>query len=464
VKRILLISTDAGAARRIEDAFVGYEVVVSGSVREAASRRGTWPVAIVDVRVLSEGGGRPEGWSCEEALGPLLRRRPPTHVVALAPDRLMREVVMAVKAGAVDYLTLPLRDEEVAHALASVEKATLPAHVPDHMAGGFWNADVLDVVDTRSATMERAFTKIRQVARTRSTVLLTGETGTGKSFLARVVHAHSSRRDGPFVSVHCGAIPETLVESELFGHEKGAFTGADKLKPGRFETADGGTLLLDEVGTIGPQAQVKLLDVLHERRFTRVGGDREIEADVRIIAATNLDLERACERGEFRRDLYYRLNVFPVHIPPLRERRGDVTRLAALFLRRFAALHGKDLPEMDPGVLELLERYDWPGNVRELESAIERAVIVETADRLTPESFDLPGAAPASTGSFSGETLAQARRRVVEELERAYLTERLRRHAGRIAETAREAGITVRQLHKLMSRHGLRKEDFRRRR
>ncbi len=484
MKRLTVISGDADALQSIDRAFPAWEVRRAPDLEQAiaegpdARTRGV----VLDVRLVGSGGGLAED-TCRSVIEALRRAFPAAQLVAMAPADRLRDMVTAVKAGAADFMTYPLRDEELLHVRECIERTVLAPDLPDHLAGDFWNENVLDRVGTRSAGMQQVFRKIRQVAETRSTVLLTGETGTGKSLMARLIHAHSSRRDRPFVAVHCGAIPDTLVESELFGHERGAFTGAERRKIGRFEAAAGGTILLDEVGTIGMPVQVKLLEVLQDRAFHRVGGEKTIEVDVRIIAATNLDLEEACERGQFRKDLYYRLNVFPIALPPLRHRREDIPMIVDSFLGKFAAVHDKKVTAVDEAVLDAFAQYDWPGNVRELESVIERAFIMESSTVLTPGSFeelmprpvpvqpitlDPEHTRPPADGEAGGEparqspaeTLAVTRKRAADVAEEAYLRERLTAHAGRIAETARSSGITVRQLHKLMVKHGLRKEDF----
>jgi transcriptional regulator with GAF, ATPase, and Fis domain len=312
--------------------------------------------------------------------------------------------------------------------------------------------------------MRAVLHKIRQVAPTRSTVLLTGETGTGKSFLARVIHDNSTRADRQFISVHCGAIPDTLLESELFGHERGAFTGADRRKLGKFEIANGGTIFLDEIATVTPAMQVKLLNVLQERLFQRVGGERDIEIDVRILAATNMDLGRLTSEGAFRNDLYYRLNVFPIEVPPLRDRRKDIPILVEMFFDRLRRFHQKDIDGVHPAVMEAFGSYQWPGNVRELENLLERAFILESSNVLAPENFpeELFDSSPSlqQLSFVSTNSLAEARRVAVDEVERLYLKRQLDANAGRIDATAKAAGVTPRQLHKLMAKHGLRKEDF----
>lgn len=334
--------------------------------------------------------------------------------------------------------------------------------------GAHSSLDVQKVTRTRTPAMQEVFAKAARVALTRTTVLLTGETGVGKSTVARLIHALSNRADKPFVSIHCGAIPDNLVESELFGHEKGAFTGAVRQKPGKFEVAHGGTVFLDEVGTLPPSSQIKLLDVLQNRTFQRVGGTRDIEVDIRIVAATNDDLDALCREGRFRKDLFYRINVFTLDIPPLRERAADMPVLVESLLRRLQPGDTEPILEVESDVLDALASYDWPGNVRELENLLERALILETGTRLSRESFpaeifQTEGMVPVAFLD-SDLPLEDVRRHAVEEVELAYLRQILERYNGRIDHSASHAGITTRQLHKLMTKHGLHKEDFKDRR
>jgi transcriptional regulator with GAF, ATPase, and Fis domain len=328
----------------------------------------------------------------------------------------------------------------------------------------FWHIDSLELIQTKSSAMKKVFDKIQSVSPTKSTVLLAGDTGTGKSVLAKLIHQHSNRGDAQFISVHCGAIPDTLVESEMFGHEKGAFTGAIKRKLGKFEIAHGGTIFLDEIGTITPAAQIKLLQVLQDGIFQRVGGEEILKTDVRVIAATNADLNKMCAEGQFRKDLYYRLNVFPIEIPALSQRIEDIPLFIDTFLRNLNNYSLKKIQSTHPHVLEAFSRYSWPGNIRELENLIERAYILETSAQLTPESFPNELFESESTPVFipSSETLTltQARQRGVEEVERNYLKDVLARHKGKIGESAKAAGISTRQLNKLMNKYGIRKEEF----
>jgi transcriptional regulator with GAF, ATPase, and Fis domain len=334
----------------------------------------------------------------------------------------------------------------------------------DYLRDQFWQIDSLELIQTKSPAMKNVFKNIRSVSQTKSTVLLIGETGTGKSVMAKLIHQHSSRKEAQFISVHCGAIPDTLLESELFGHEKGAFTGAIRRKLGKFEIAKGGTIFLDEIGTITPSAQIKLLQVLQDGTFQRVGGELTLEANARVISATNTDLKKMCEAGDFRKDLYYRLNVFPISLPSLRERIEDIPFLADSFLKKLKIYYPKEIHSIHPRVFHAFDMYDWPGNIRELENLMERAFILETSTALTPESF------PKELFDFeTGEgihhldaalPLAEVRQRGIEDIERNYLKELLAKHKGKINESANHAGITTRQLNKLMNKYGIRKEDF----
>ncbi|MEJ2220159.1 MAG: sigma-54 dependent transcriptional regulator [Desulfobacterales bacterium] len=401
---------------------------------------------------------------CQEALQPFWQLYPTLEIVVMTPHHNIRQAVRAVKAGASDYLPYPVDSEEVKHVARGITESMMKQSELNYLRDQFWQADSLELVKTKSAAMKKVFEKIRSVAPTRSTVLLTGDTGTGKSVLAKLIHQHSNRRDAQFISVHCGAIPDTLVESEMFGHEKGAFTGAIKRKPGKFEIANGGTIFLDEIGTITPSAQIKLLQVLQDGAFQRVGGEEVLKTDVRVITATNADLKKMCDEGQFRKDLYYRLNVFPIEIPALNERVEDIPLFIETFLRNLNNFSLKKIHSTHPHVLGAFSRYSWPGNIRELENLIERAYILETSDILTPESFPNELFESESTPVFipSSEnlTLTQARQRGIEEVERNYLKDVLTHHRGKIGESAKAAGISTRQLNKLMNKYGIRKEEF----
>jgi two-component system response regulator HydG len=328
----------------------------------------------------------------------------------------------------------------------------------------FWKPGWVNIIQTKNSNMRRVFEKIRSVSSTIASVLLLGETGTGKGLMAKLIHQHSHRCNGPFVSVHCGAIPDTLIESELFGHEKGAFTGADRRKTGKFEMAGDGTMFLDEIGTITSATQIKLLQVLQDGTFSRVGGTEQLHTNARIIAATNADLQRMVESGAFRGDLYYRLNVFPIELPPLRDRKEDIPNLLNQFIVNLNRKYGKDINRLQKGLSETLSEYPWPGNLRELENILERAYIIESGDALSPESFPetmmMSSRIAQSIGNPGTLTLAEARQIAVDEFERTYLIQLLIKHSGKVNPSAKEAGISTRQLSRLISRYDLDKKSF----
>lgn len=401
------------------------------------------------------------------ALDHFRNQSPTMEIVVMTPSDQIRKAVEIVKLGASNYISYPVSRDEVRLVVENLKKTEIRQSELDYLRDKFWKEDAREVIQTKSPAMVEVFRKIRSVAATKTTVILTGETGTGKSILAKLIHQHSNRQKSQFISVHCGAIPDTLLESELFGHEKGAFTGAVRKKLGKFEIANGGTIFLDEIGTLTPQAQVKLLQVLQDGTFSRVGGDETIHTNARVIAATNTDLKAASEAGVFRKDLYYRLNVFPIHMPPLSERIEDLPQLIQLFLNRLNREFHKSIASVHPHVVQTLAGYSWPGNVRELENLMERAYILEESSVLTPDGFPLElfetskASAVLPVGSLL--PLAQARRQAMDEFERRYLKELLSRHEGKINLSAKAAGITTRQLNKLMNHHNIRKEPFKKR-
>jgi DNA-binding NtrC family response regulator len=400
----------------------------------------------------------------KEALQSFRKIYPTIEIVVMAPQSQIQKAVRAVKAGASDYLSYPIDPEEAKHVAEGITESIIKRSELNYLRDQFWRADSLEFVQTKSPVMKTVFEKIRSVSPTKSNVLLIGETGTGKSVLAKLIHQHSNRRDAQFISVHCGAIPDTLVESELFGHEKGAFTGAIKRKLGRFEIAKGGTIFLDEIGTITPSAQVKLLQVLQDGTFQRVGGEETLQTDVRVIAATNADLIKMCDDGRFRKDLYYRLNVFPIEIPALTERVEDIPPFVETFLKKLNKFSTKNIHGIDPRVLGAFSKYSWPGNIRELENLVERAYILETSSTLKPASFpgELmgPESKPVLVPSSETLTLAQARQLGIAEIEKNYLKDVLARNKGKIGESAKASGISSRQLNKLMNKYGVKKEEF----
>lgn len=321
------------------------------------------------------------------------------QIVMMTAHATVESAIEAMKMGALDYLQKPFEIDEllvvVRRALDHQRLRTDYRYLRSEHDEQFDHYGIIG----HSRSMEEIIRRAERVAETKSTVLITGETGTGKELIARAIHNRSAQRDMPLIKVNCAAIPESLLESELFGHVRGAFTGAATAKKGKFGLADGGSIFLDEIGTMSPALQSKLLRVLQEREFEPLGSERTEKIDVRVIAATNRDLRQMVAEGRFQDDLFYRLNVIPVHLPPLRERREDIAALVEHFIRKHAQRIGRRIDGMDAGVLADLERYEWPGNVRELENTIERAVVLSTGPRITAQGISVMGAVlpPSST-------------------------------------------------------------------
>ena len=360
-----------------------------------------------------------------------------------------------MKAGAADFLLKPF---SLDHLMAVVQKALEVRALRDEnrqLREELGKRYQFDNIIGRSPVMQEVFATIERVAPTRATVLLAGESGVGKDLIARAIHFHSPRRDRPFVKINCTALPENLMESELFGYEKGAFTGANTTKPGKFEQADTGTVFLDEIGDVPPGIQVKLLRILQEREFERLGSNKTRHIDVRVIAATNQDLRAALEQGTFREDLYYRLNVVPINIAPLRDRMHDIPFLAEYFLQKYTVETGNRIQSITPAAMSKLADYHWPGNVRELENVIERSVVMCTGDRLDASDIKLDNAPrPRSmAGDFSlppGMTLDQYEQEIIREA--------LKRADGNKSQAARALGLTRNALRYRLTQMGLEKE------
>lgn len=373
----------------------------------------------------------------------------------------VESAVAAIKLGAYDFLTKPVNLDELEMTLERAVKARDMEHENVRLREQLDEKYGFENIIGNSAAMQDVFSTVRQVAGTRATVLIQGESGTGKELVAHALHQLSPRVKGPFVAVHCAALSTNLLESELFGHEKGAFTGAVEQRRGRFELADGGTLFLDEIGEIDLSVQVKILRVLEQRCFERVGGQRTIEVDVRLISATNRDLRQMVELGKFREDLFYRLDVVVVRMPPLRERREDIPLLAQHFLRKVAQENSRDIAGFTADTLDAMTNYSWPGNVRELRNAVERMVILSRGDKLTVR--DLPSiirdnagavAAPKAEKAVGSGEVASAYSLV--DTERRMIGEALRASKGVKKAAAEMLGISLRTLHRKLNEYGMR--------
>jgi len=447
---------------------LGHEVqgVKGGAEAIAAYRKRPADVVVTDLRMVPVDG--------IEVVRRLREADPEATVVVVSAHGTIASAVDAMREGAIDFMEKPFSPEVLR---ARVEKAIEIARERRGARTARARAEALEEDLGRehdphgligaSEPMRRVLDQVRKVAPTDATVLVLGESGTGKELVARAVHDGSTRREKPFVSVSCAAIPEGLLESELFGHEKGSFTGAVRRKLGRFELAHEGTLFLDEVGELPPSVQVKLLRVLQERRFERVGGEETVEVDVRLVSATNRDLVAMVKEGRFREDLYYRLDVVPIRLPPLRERPGDVEELARHFLARAAPRLGRAVKGFAPEALELLRRHRWPGNVRELENVIEQALVFAEGELVTPA--ELPQAlqrAPAleAVAGLAGVALpAPAADRslteTLEDIERQLILAAYEKAKGVKAETARLLGIKPSALYYKLEKYGIVKPD-----
>ena len=376
------------------------------------------------------------------------------EVVLVTAVKTVRTAVEAMKLGAYDYLTKPFDFEELGAVVRrAVERRALEREVL-YLRGELARRHGFEDLVGQSGAMAKIYEVIAHVARTTVTVLVTGASGTGKELIARAVHRHGPRRERPFVAVNCAAIPAELLESELFGHERGAFTGAYARKPGKFELAHGGTLFLDEVGALRMDLQAKLLRALQEREIERVGGTHGVKVDVRIVAATNLDLRRVVAEGGFREDLFYRLNVVTIHIPPLRERRSDIPLLVRHFLAKYSREFGKPVRGLTKPALATLERYDWPGNVRELENVIERAVALTDGGVIAPRDLPLDLLVGRQGGGQAG-TLRAARR----QFEQQFILRALERADWNQTQTARVLGLHRNTLQAKIALLGLRREN-----
>ncbi|NOY05046.1 MAG: sigma-54-dependent Fis family transcriptional regulator [Chlorobi bacterium] len=416
----------------------GYEVDTAVDAQEALTKlqQRSFDLALLDIKLPGM-----DGMELQQRIREVDPELPVIMITAYAS---IETAVKALKSGAFDYVTKPFDPDNLSRLVRNAirqkqlarENVRLRAKISDLTAG--------DQLIGESEAMQKVRELIKTVAATDSTVVIHGESGTGKELVARAIHHHSDRRYFPIVDVNCGALAESILESELFGHEKGAFTGAHQTRKGKLEIADGGTLFLDEIASISMKMQVELLRVLETKQFSRVGGNKIITSDFRVICATNRNLEAAVAEGTFREDLYYRINVFSIYLPPLRERRSDIPLLADHFLKTYALAMNKPIREISPEALDILVRYEWPGNVRELENAIERAMVVGTPPAIRPE--DLPMSLERSISNDS-DALA--------EVEKRHIAHVLDKYGWNISHAAQALKIDRVTLYNKIKRYGL---------
>jgi DNA-binding NtrC family response regulator len=451
-RRILIVEDDEIFLRPLQRSLEvsGYDVLTRSSGEEAIDtlKNDDADLVLTDKRL--------PGMDGVELVRRLRGEHPDLPVVVMTAHGTIESAVECVRLGAADYLVKPFEIPELLlvirhaielHELRAANRATVRRNEARF---------TLRNVVTGSEAMREVFDLLRSVADLDTTVLIYGETGVGKEVLARSVHFSGARRDRPFVAVNCAAIPAELFESELFGFRKGAFTSASENRRGIFQMANGGTVLLDEIGEMPAPMQSKLLRVLEDKRVTPIGADRALEIDVRFIATTNKDLQAEVDRGAFRRDLFYRLSVMPIRVPPLRERAGDVPLLAAHFLELSARRSKKLVRAIAPAAMQALCRYAWPGNVRELENVIERAVIVAKSDTITDVERFLTGEGDRPRVDLS-LPFRDAKSRVIEEFERAYIAGVLDAHGGKLTAAARHADMDPKNFSEKLTRYGLRR-------
>ncbi|MGW8283404.1 MAG: sigma-54-dependent transcriptional regulator [Gemmatimonadota bacterium] len=439
--RIMVVDDEESVRTSLREWFLedGFEVHTAEDGLDALSKldSGPFDLLVVDLKMP-----RMDGISLQRRLQEVA---PDTTVIILTAFAAVDTAVEALKLGAFDYVTKPVDPDELSHTVRRALERNRLTEENVRLREKVSELTSTSPIIGDSPAMAHVMDLVGTVAETDASVVIRGESGTGKELIARAIHAASPRRFFPIVTVNCGAIPETLLESELFGHEKGAFTGAHYRRKGKIELANGGTLFLDEIGEIPAKMQVDLLRVLESHRFTRLGGTQEIESDFRLVCATNRDLDALVREGSFREDLYYRIHVFSIDLPPLRERREDIPLLTEYFVEKYARSMGRPPKQVSDEAMQLLQSYDWPGNVRELENAIERAMVIGLSNRIRPE--DLPLRVEQETG--------RPRNRSLESLERAHIARVLREESGNVSRTARVLGIDRGTLYNKIKKYGI---------
>ncbi len=448
--QILIVDDDESIRRMLAAVLArdGFQTSTAGSGEEglAVFRAQSPDIVLMDIRM--------PGLSGIEAMSAMLELRPGATVILMTAYADLDTAVRAIKNGVFDFVIKPFDLAEIGLLVNRAFQMREMRRQIGQLQQELSQAYRFDRIVTRDPGMLSLCESVARIASSNATVVIHGESGVGKELLAASLHYNSPRAQKPFVKVNCGAIPEGLLESEFFGHEKGAFTGAVARRTGRFEHADGGTLFLDEIGELPLALQVKLLRVLQDREFERVGGDKTLRVDVRLVAATNRDLEAMVAEGTFRSDLFYRLNVVSLTVPPLRERIDDIAVLAAHFLRKFTAEHGREIDGFDDHALAVMQRYAWPGNVRELSNAVERAVVMSSGSTIFAEDLPLPVVAASRAAP---EVAARTLKALLREFEAGVIRQALDRNQDNRSRTANELGISRRAL--LYKLHELNLDD-----
>ena len=421
----------------------GHKVETASSGLEALEKLERLPfeLLLVDIKM--------PGMDGIELLGKVKEEYPGTIVIIMTAYGTIETAVTAMKMGAVDYLLKPFKPDQLSLVMEKVAYQYKLESEYQYLKGQLEKTTRFDNIIGQSPQMEDIFRLIREVAESDSSILILGETGTGKELVAKAIHAKSQRSRGPFIAINCGAMPDTLLESELFGHQKGAFTGAVHGRKGFLEVVSGGTLFLDEIGDISPKMQVDLLRVLEDRKITRIGDRQPVDVDFRLISATRRDLEKEIAKGNFREDFFYRINVIVLHVPPLRERKKDIPLLVQHFLQKYSSETTKKVDHTTAEATGLLKDYDWPGNVRELENAIERAVVLSKSRTLGSEDFSF----------LRASTITPSKRRSLREMEKEYIQGMLTECSWNVTKASKILDINRVTLHKMIKRYDLKRES-----
>jgi DNA-binding NtrC family response regulator len=462
--RILIIDDERDMLvllERILSSAVAHEIVQTDDPLQVPGllKNNRFDVVITDLKMPYRNG--------IQVLEMVKEKNETTAVIIMTAYGSIDSAIEATRKGAYDYITKPFRKERILHVVEKAIKWQQLQKENVYLREKLGGKPQFPALLGTSAAMEKLHSQIDRVAATSATVLITGESGTGKELVARAIHVHSLRKNGPFVPIDCSTIPETIIESELFGHLKGAFTGAIRDKRGLVEEAGGGTLFLDEIGDLSVGMQVKLLRLLQEGEYKPVGGNAIRKVDIRFVTATNRNLSELIKNGEFREDLFYRLNVINVHLPPLRERMEDIPILTRHFIEKYCVIHGKKVKTLSQDGLSFLALRDWPGNIRELENVIERSVVMATGDTLLGEdllatdSFTSAGTvSPRTDGDIFAMPLKAAKDRLIDEFQAQYIAKALARHGGNVSQAARDSGVKRQYLHRLMRETNLDSKTF----
>ncbi|MCM0083712.1 sigma-54 dependent transcriptional regulator [Geomonas sp. Red32] len=456
-KRIMLVDNEEGLCRMMEAVLCdnGYAVTAYTRSFEAAEtfQPGQWDLVVTDIKM--------PGMDGLELLQKVKQKDPTIPVIMVTAYATVEMSIQALRKGAYDMLTKPFEPEEllyrVKNALSHTKLLEENRELREELVGRF----KFDHIIGASSSLKEVLEKVEKLAVRDTSVLITGESGTGKELIAQAIHYNSPRKDKKFVAINCGALPASLLESELFGYKKGAFTGATENRRGLLETADGGTLFLDEAGNLPMEVQKTLLRFLQEQEFHRIGDPNPIKVDVRIISATNADMKTAIKAGEFREDLYYRLNVINLHLPPLRDRKGDIALLAAHFIRLQNKKFGTHIKGLAHDALEAAVEFGWPGNIRQLKNVIEACIALEDSDYITlPVLSQFVEIAPAETVEAEAPTEEGEYNKALTRFETEYLRGLLRKNHGNVEAAAREAGTNMATVYRKIKKYGIRKDEY----